>query len=318
MLPSFLMITSFPMAILLILLSCSLALGQSWPQSFQPTLPIHREARILPWNGMAHRYQSQHFLIESPEKMNPTQLRGFTQTIESVPVILKRFPLALFSPPRKGRPQVRIFNDDESFLKAGGHIGAAGVYDGRKQHVILRGKFFFSETGRARPNHDLLIHELTHLCMHEHLWKYDTWFHEGVAEYLAAAHTHEGSFRFNRIDVRIKDHLRAHLPPSQSHTQVTALADLVGLSSDGWRERVSKLPPAEVLEAYSSALLLIHYHFHGGEERLEIVKTYLTKIATVKNTQTPLPKLITPEEARQVQGRLERFWKPRGLRLRFR
>ncbi len=299
------------------LLLTGLAMAQSWPQTFQPNAQ-HGWNKALASDGKAHRYETRHFILEVPSPLEHTQLKTFTQIIESVPIILKKIPLSLLTPPRGSRARVRIFATDEDFIKAGGPIKAAGLYSGADRHVILRGKYFFSEEGKQRPDHDLLIHELTHLCMHENLWKYQPWFNEGVAEYMAAAHSHDGNYRFNQIHTTIKDHINLRNPPRQGMTTVTSMSKLVEFSGKDWVTQLQQLEPAEILSPYSASLLLIHYYFHGGPKRRKEVEDYLRALSTIKYRNQPIPRLVTAEHAQKIQTKLKRFWAPKGLRLQFR
>jgi len=289
----------------------------AWPLSFQPKAR-HGATKPLPDKGTLKRYQSRHFIVESPVALQKTQLGLFVQTIESVPEVMKQLPLSLFTPPRNGRATVRLVNEESSFIQAGGSKGAAGFYNGRSRQVILRGEYFLSEAGRARPNYDLLIHELTHLCMHENLWKYQPWFHEGIAEYLAAAHSHEGNFRFNQIATKIKDHVRGRVNRPTGSVTVRSLVELVELSSKDWSLEVSKKSPEEALRLYNSALLLVHYQLHGGPRRRQETEDYLKAIGTVNYTKDFRPRLVTFKSAQSIESRLKRYWSPKGLQLIFR
>jgi len=305
----------FPWIVWLLLSAVSLA--QSWPKSIQPKIH-HSRTSLLPPDGKSVRYQTKHFIISSPVVIDSELLKNFTQTIESVPVVLRAIPLPIFSPPRGERASVHLCRNEEEFIISGGPPGAAGFYSGRKRRIILRSEYFLSEAGKIRPDYDLLIHEFTHLCMHQHLWKHRPWFYEGVAEYLASAHTHKGSYRFSQIETSIKDHIRRRAPASENRVILPKLDHLVELTPRQWHEMVSTQEPKQVANTYFAALLLVHYHFHGGKERRETVASYLEQIANIEHKRQELPQLVEAEQAKHLHTKLRKYWAPRGLQLQFR
>jgi hypothetical protein len=65
--------------------------------------------------------------------------------------------------------------------------------------------------------------------------------------------------------------------------------------------------------AYGTALLLTHYHLHGGPERLAKVREILEKPDRLRK---PSP-FLTPDDGPAIEAALIRFWRTKGLDLRF-
>ena len=63
----------------------------------------------------------------------------------------------------------------------------------------------------------------------------------------------------------------------------------------------------------ATALLLAHYQIHGGEKRVEALRTALTAAPRSRRPN----ELLTPESADVTQDSLVRYWKPKGLTLEF-
>ena len=293
--------------------------AQEWPRIFKPGAAQSIYQDLGEKDGLFH-YRTKHYRIESDQVLRPTLLADFARSAESVALILERIPLALSSPPKKELPRIRIFRDEEDFLNAGGAKGAAGFYDGRRQEVLILWSQFFPETGSRmgpRANFSLLVHELVHLQMHGLLWRTRPWFYEGVAEYLAAAHEKGGVFHFTKIEGKIRDRIKQHTDPAATGTPVMNLSELVKLDSKAWHELAETKESWELLETYSSALLLIHYFFNGGDARRTELTQFLEAVDQIKDSREKKPRLVEAAQAIEIQKRLGKYWSPRGLKLQF-
>ena len=309
------MIQTIHSAIFFIALLASLS-AKEWPTKFSPSAALGKYQTLDP-EGELHRYATKNYLIESHTALDRTKLANFAKTIESVAVVIKSIPLPLYSPPVHNRPRILICPDETSFVRAGGPKGFAGYYNGRHARVLIRWDQLYPAGGIARPMDDLLVHELTHLCMTNILWRCPPWFHEGVAEYLAATHVGAGQFRFTEIENDIESHVEKHHPPKSTIAKALDPAVLLTLTERGWQSRTKEAVDWEPFEPYTTSLLLIHYAFHGGAERRAEVKTYLESLDQVITRRSPQPILFDPSQATDLKKKLTRFWSTRGLRLQF-
>ena len=302
-------------AILFLALLTSLT-AKDWPTKFTPSAALGKYQTLEP-EGELHRYATQNYLIESPIPLDRTKLTNFAKTIESVAVVLKSIPLPLYAPPVNNRPRILICPDEKSFVREGGPKSAAGYYIGRRARVLIRWDQLYPSSGLARPLDDLLVHELTHLCMTNIMWKCPPWFHEGVAEYLAAAHVGGGKFMFTDIENSIESHVEKHHPPKSKIANALDLETLLPLTEQGWYDHARDADPWEAFEPYTTSLLLVHYAFHGGKERRAEVETYLKALDEVKSYRSPRPVLFKLSEAKDIKQKLTRFWSTKGLKLKF-
>src|SRR5690606_33723219 len=117
-------------------------------------------------------------------------------------------------------------------------------------------------------NDDLIVHEIVHLCMHRTNSKLPQWLQEGLAEYFACAHRGEGRFDFRDMDVAIRDHLRVRFNPRDPKIVVARIGAISGLNWREWIDHLNAMPIDERYGAYATALLMTHYHLHGGRERI--------------------------------------------------
>jgi hypothetical protein len=302
-----------------------------WPTSFKPS----RAAAIKliqkgggGQSGQEFIYQTKHFELRSPTVLSQHNLSHFATTAESVPSVLALLPLPLLGMPKDAADndtlgKVLIYPNEEAFLKAGGTHGAAGYYSGRKQAIMLRADTFLSPPPRAgsrlppKANYDLLVHEFTHLCMHRDLAYLPVWFTEGTAEYIAASHENKGVYQFSNITSSIRKHILKNLPQDKEFVVLPGIVETMSLTHKTWKERIETGFAKDHYRSYATSLLIIHTLFHGGEKRLTTTRNFLDQIHARKRHSDPIPVLIPPSDRIKLQEMIIKYWKPRGLRLKF-
>jgi hypothetical protein len=89
------------------------------------------------------------------------------------------------------------------------------------------------------------------------------------------------------------------------------LGDIVELDDRGWLRVMIGLRPEERYRSYASALLLTHYHLHGGRERYEWL---VAALETPARRGGAMPKA----DLTGVEDAIARYWRPRGLTAEFR
>lgn len=301
------------------LLLSATAPAQSWPKKLTPSADASKysQSKDAPFT-----YFSASYKIVSFKNHGAEELTDFIRCAEAVPLALKSLPLPLYDPPKDAKGVIQIVPNEELYQQVGGAKNTAGFYDGRKEKVIIHWAHFKKNTTATtllqEPAFDLVIHELTHLAMHGLMWKAEPWFTEGVAEYLAAAHTGKGNFDFTKIDQALRARVESHREPNLIKTPVLGIETLLKLSSKDWLQRTATLTPWQTLEAYNASLLLVHYAFHGGSERRLIVKKHLETLKELSGRREPFPRLFAQTEAAKIEQAIQSYWKTRGLRLEFR
>ncbi|MDB4438276.1 hypothetical protein N9195_01665 [bacterium] len=300
---------------------CSLVnlLGQAWPKKVSPPAGVD-EFSVVAGAG-SFIYQTKSFEIVTFKKHDHTLMTDFTRCLESVPVALKAIPVPLYAVPEDKRGQLLLTANEDDYLRAGGAKNTAGFYDGAKNRIIINWVHFKNNTAQTRvlqdPAFDLIVHELTHLSMHELMWKCDPWLAEGIAEYMAASHLNRGNFSFEKIDQAIRTRVVKHTKPGVNGSTVLGIKNLISLSSRGWLERTANVDAWEALKAYNSALLLAHYCFHGGATRLETTRKHFELLHDNKTMRDSIPRLLSVNDAQEIEKALSGYWKKRGLKLIF-
>lgn len=278
--------------------------------------PLPPVAEPQPDRDGLKAWHTRHFRIESDTPLAPAKVLRLSQVADGTLDAVKAHPLPFFAPPPDDRPLVSVFGGETAYVAAGGMRGSAGLYVARRSAVLLLAGYVAPDAETARlfpPGHDedIVVHELVHLTMHGVNARLPQWFIEGVAEYFACAHEGGGRFRFDRIDAAVTDHLRKRFNPRDPKIPLVAVADLVPLRSRSWFAALEKLPPDERYRAYATALLLAHYHLHGGPERLELVREALER-----PSRRPAV-LFDAADSRSTEDKLSRYWRTKGLVLDF-
>ena len=316
-----------PTALLLLL---SLPLPAQETRERQPG-PWPREFKAAPTRFQVARDQrtdaqivsTRHFRMVSETRIVHAQFARFAKVMESVPELIRTHPMPLWAPRRQGRIDILLCKDGESFGRAGGNSGAVGWWDGRRNRALIRADYFLApprpENSRLqpRPDQDLLVHELVHMSMDGILPRLPPWFSEGVAEYFAVCHQGDGWYLFRDLESLLRDHLRWAVSRNKvgEKYHLVPVGTILGLDHPGWLKTAQTQFEGNAYRPYATALLLAHYHFHGGATRRRQVTTHLQKLHKL-SPRSPTPAFPT-EKAAVIETRLVKYWASRGLQLAF-
>ncbi|MGB0145480.1 MAG: hypothetical protein ACPGJR_12205 [Akkermansiaceae bacterium] len=288
--------------------------AQKWPIEITPPPNINAYRKS---GNESLLYRTRHFEIKTFKDHQDRVLKTFVKCAESVPEVIQRLPIRLYAPPERSPFQIQIHPDKDSYQSAGGAKGTAGFYESRKQTVLLQWDFLFDRNTPAgqipKPNFDLVIHELTHLSMHSLIPRIEVWLSEGIAEYLVSAHVGDGRYRFDKIDTAIAKRIRSRHPKSTGTFTLPPLSELLNASFRDWLASSKGKSGDDVLEPYDASLLLVHYCFHGGEERRKQTREYFQHVH-----QNKPGRLLPVKGAPAIEKVLAAYWKKRGLKLLFR
>ena len=168
---------------------------------------------------------------------------------------------------------------------------------------------------QPRPDQGLLVHELVHMCMAKILWRLPPRFTEGVAEYFSVCHQGDGWYLFRDLESLIRDHLRHAISRNKvgEKFHLIPVAEILKLDHAGWLKTSQNQFDGNAYLPYATALLLVHYHFHGGADRRAITKVHLSSLPKL-STATPA---FPTESANVIEERLAKYWSSRGLQLVF-
>jgi len=294
----------------------------AWPRSFKAK-PVNLRINDKTEDGSLV-VESPHFRMVAETRIGRQDLTRFARVVESVPQLIKSHPLRLWNSPRKSITDIILCKDETSFVKAGGDEGAVGWWDGHKEQVLIRSDYFLAppqtENSRlqAQPDEGLLVHELVHASMSASLWRLPSWFTEGIAEYFSVCHQGGGWYLFRDLDSLIRNHLRRAISRNKvgEHFHLVPVPSILALSHQDWIKVSQSQPGGNAYLPYATALLLVHYHLHGGAERRAKTSAHLAKIQGL-SPRNKMPAFPT-EDPGFIQKRLVNYWSSRGLQLVFR
>ncbi|MFC4993184.1 hypothetical protein [Rubritalea tangerina] len=304
--------------ITLLLSHCLYAESTSWPKRLQNTsaLPkvIAHKSDIPPF-----LYETKSFRFLSDKKLDYHKVREFAKSAESVPAAIKRIPLPLLQLPQSSdaqKPAIHIFSDLENYTRAGGVANSAGYYSGRQKAVFLRADQFIDLPQGRSVNYKLLVHELSHLCNDGFIGYTPAWFYEGNAEYFSAAFIPKGSYQFENMTDRVKNHIKQHLNQSSS-ISVPPLKQLLTMSSSDWREFNALREPEQVYHLYAISLILTHHFYHQTSNGRSEIKSWLAACQKRSRHSDPFPQLIAENQLSPLETQLTNFWKSKGIKIAF-
>ena len=294
---------------------------ETWPRSFKAkSVDLRINEQTADGSLIV---ESPHFRIVAESNIGRQDLSRFARVVESVPQVIKSHPLRLWNSPQKSITDILLCKDETSFTKAGGNRGAVGWWDGDKRRVLIRADYFLApprtETSRlqAQPDEGLLVHELVHASMSASLWRLPPWFTEGIAEYFSVCHQGNGWYLFRDLESLIRNHLRHAVSRNKigQHFHLISVSSILGLNHKDWIKASQNQPGGNAYLPYATALLLVHYHLHGGAERRAKTSAHLQKIQ-ILSPRNASPAFPT-EDAEVIQKRLVNYWSSRGLQLIF-
>nr|MBQ97097.1 hypothetical protein [Roseibacillus sp.] len=113
-------------------------------------------------------------------------------------------------------------------------------------------------------------------------------------------------------------HLRRAISRNKvgEHFHLVPVSSILALNHQGWIKTSQSQPSGNAYLPYATALLLVHYHLHGGAGRREKTSAHLGKIQRL-SPRDKSPSFPT-DEASVIQKRLVNYWSSRGLQLVFR
>jgi hypothetical protein len=162
--------------------------------------------------------------------------------------------LAAWMPEWETRRNIRLFESDAAYLKAGGIEGSGGAHFPQSGDVLLK----VEGDGISAPELGILIHEVTHQCLKPMLEDAPPWLVEGVALYVESIPFYDGAFQPEWISFR-----RASVLPSRAQERFDTVPLVSLLRSDRYDWNANfRVDPHGVNRHYQTAYLFTYYLIH--------------------------------------------------------
>lgn len=281
----------------------------------------------------AFGYETKAYRFYSDAEISKQGWRSIMIVCEGLRGAMHSLPLELLQADPEGeirRGTVRLFAEEDSYHEAGGLEATVGTYVPRPGDVLIwtegliepdpqRGSFQLS---KARQ-YDLLVHELSHQATGREFRRLPTWFSEGIAEYLAAAHFAPGRYSFKDPTTSISTHVKKYLGEvaKRDRFAIIPLQTLVRLDDRAWAENTRNGEGHGPFLKYVSAVLLVHYFCHLDPDRNhgEVVRNFVGALRDGNPaSRATVEQLLRGRSLKEIEAAIEKFWQSKGLRVEFR
>lgn len=240
-----------------------------WPRELRPMLNF-TPREVSSRNGWV--YATPNYQFHCDVELQASLIKEYSEAFEATYFAIQNLPLDLNPEPPDGKFVVRLFEDRDDYLRAGGPQGSGGVYMIQSKEIMvpmqsLGVRAVGNRVAIDRRNYDsgTLVHEITHQVMHNWLDVLPIWFVEGIAEYMAAVPYADARFNFREIHEGVIEHLENEYRiqktrGGQYFVDVISPEALMSLSHQQWSAAVSSGQNAAL--NYRSAMMLIYYFIH--------------------------------------------------------
>jgi hypothetical protein len=272
-------------------------------------------------------YESANYRYTSDVRLSKTVVKGFAVMFEATYLFCRSLPLGLDGGVRDGgKLMVRLFENYEDYVSAGGPPDSAGVFLGEKALVLVPLKSLGVQplgsgyTLDRDKSSKTLPHELTHQLTPPPYFKPGAkgWFTEGIAEYIAVTPYRSGAYGVRNNHRDIIDYVTAY---GSKNTGGRALGTEIRLPSSledfMLQDYESFLKDARF--NYGAALLITYYFLQmDGEGDAARVKAYLRSLRERRGGGgKALEVLLDGRSFEQLENEISKAWKRRGVELIF-
>lgn len=228
---------------------------------------------------MHHVYRSRRFeyVLHAVDPLTPALMKEVARVFEGTYELLSQSPFGVQAQPVDGYFRAQLYQTMELYHAAGGPRGSAGVYvrDERVFKVPLDSLGVKRGTnGYTRDaNFELktLVHEITHMMMHDILPLLPRWLIEGTAEYVECIPYKAGTFRHSDLLGSVQRYNKDRLSGKYrfSGPPLDSIRNLLTPPSNAQPKREGNtffMPPptnpVPQMAFYHSSMLLTYYFMH--------------------------------------------------------
>jgi hypothetical protein len=271
----------------------------AWPAfltatSFTKARYLEKESKPL-----QHMYVTKNFQYTAftSAPFSERLMEDVARVFEGTHMLLSRSPFGVQAVPLDGYYRAEIYPDFDAYHSAGGPQGSAGVYRTRDKKFMLPVDSLGLKVGRADEyvkasdfEVKTLVHELTHMMMHDILPLIPQWLVEGSAEYTECIPYRDGVFLHSSIHTSVKKYNESRFKRRLMGPATMDMASL--LSAPATKPVVAaglSAPPQASTSAvpdpalYHTGLLLTYYFMHlDGDKKGTRLQNYLNAVRAEK------------------------------------
>jgi hypothetical protein len=241
-----------------------------------------------------YRYRSRHFELVSNIELPQQVAEDIATVFEATLAVLQQAPLGINLKPPASPYRVELYDTKENYEQAGGAKGSGGRYLASRNTMLLAlDNLGIKNSGDQleldhKNNTFILKHEVTHQILSGWTPHMPAWLSEGLAEFIAAAPYHNGTYQFHRMTENILNYVnkwRFNQDPRQ--IPVVPPSILMRMSYSQWQLAVAGDSP---FINYNSAALLTHFFLtRDPAQGSTPIALYLAKLRELRH---PDPRVV--------------------------
>ncbi|MBL9132147.1 MAG: hypothetical protein JNG86_13170 [Verrucomicrobiaceae bacterium] len=224
-----------------------------------------------------HVYRSRRFqyILHAYFPLNPALMKEVARVFEGTYELLSQSPWGVQAQPVDGYFRAHLYDTMSAYYEAGGPKGSAGVYK-REERIFMAPLDSLGlkpgQNGYVKDeNYEVktLVHEITHMMMHDILPLLPRWLIEGTAEFTETIPYKSGTFKHADLAgsvkkynaLRFSDRIIRNGPPIESLRVM--LTPPRKMSAGGSRTSfVTQTSPVPQMAFYHASMLLTYYFMH--------------------------------------------------------
>lgn len=222
-----------------------------------------------------HVYRSRRFqyILHAYKPLTPALMKDVARVFEGTYELLSQSPLGVQAQPVDGFYRAHLYDTMEAYHAADGPRGSAGVYK-REQKIFMAPLdslgLKLGTNGYVKDDNfevKTLVHEITHMMMHDILPLLPRWLIEGTAEYVETIPYARGTFKPADIATGVKAYnaLRFSNRIIRSGPPIESLRTMLTPPSKTPNTRSvfnTQTSPVPQMAFYHASMLLTYYFMH--------------------------------------------------------
>lgn len=270
-------------------------------------------------------YESANYRYNCDVRLSNSVVKGFAVLFEATHQFTRALPLAINGGKKiDGKYQIFLFETEESYNKAGGPPGSAGVFIGGKNIIMVPltslgvrpvGSGYMLDRDKSNKT---LPHELLHQLTPRRYYAKGAvgWFTEGLADYIGVTPYRSGSFNVKTNFKPIVDYVTAY---GKDGNGGRAIGEEINL---GPLKKFMLMPYSKFLANpqvnYGCGLLITNYFFHMDREGdAARIKKFLQALNAGKQGEAALEVLLDGQTWLELEQDIAKAYSRKGVDFTF-
>lgn len=270
-------------------------------------------------------YESANYRYNCDVRLSNSVVKGFAVLFEATHQFTRALPLAINGGKKiDGKYQIFLFETEESYNKAGGPPGSAGVFISGKNIIMVPltslgvrpvGSGYMLDRDKSNKT---LPHELLHQLTPRRYYAKGAvgWFTEGLADYIGVTPYRSGSFNVKTNFKPIVEYVTAY---GKDGNGGRAIGEEINL---GPLKKFMLMPYSEFLANpqvnYGCGLLITNYFFHMDREGdAARIKKFLQALNAGKQSEAALEVLLDGQTWLELEQDIAKAYSRKGVDFTF-